>query len=421
MEPVVIVSACRTPIGRYGGSLKNVSVGELGAVALNGAVERAGIDPARVQEVAAGQAYQNGECANAARFALLAAGWPDHVPGITMDRRCCSGLDAILYGVMKIQTGNAEIVVAGGLDSMSQAELYLPGDIKWGLGGRVDPKWGFMPNGHGAMGMWGLPFYDRIQRARPMSQPISRYGELNSMMSWAENAAKAEGITRQAADEWSVRSHARAVAAWEAGIFAQEVVPVPLPAGKKGQPASLDQDETPRPGTTLDKLASLKPVYKDGVCTAGNSSSENDGASFLVLMSESQAKALGKTPLARFVSSGHAACDPTLTYPAVPASVNQALGKAGLTIGDIDLFEIQEAFAVQMLADAKLMGIAPEDYDRKINVNGSGISLGHPIGATGGMRLTTLLHQMQRQQARYGLITICGGGGQGIAAVFERV
>jgi acetyl-CoA C-acetyltransferase len=271
------------------------------------------------------------------------------------------------------------------------------------------------------MGMWGIPFYDRIQRARPMSQPISRYGELNSMMSWAENAAKAEGITRHAADEWAVRSHARAMAAWEAGVFAQEVVPVPLPVGKKGQPASLDRDETPRSDTTLEKLAALKPVYKDGVCTAGNSSSENDGASFLVLMAESQAKALGKTPLARFVSAGHAACDPTLTYPAVPASVKQALDKAGLTINDIDLFEIQEAFAVQMLADAKLMGIAPDDYDRKINVNGSGISLGHPIGATGAMRLTTLVHQMHRQPARYGLITICGGGGQGIAAVFEKV
>ncbi|MFZ5585228.1 MAG: thiolase family protein [Thermodesulfobacteriota bacterium] len=420
MEPVVVVSACRTPIGRYGGALKDVPVGELGAVALNAAVARAGIEPGLVEEVVAGQAYQNGECANAARYALLAAGWPDHVPGITLDRRCCSGLDAVLFGVMKIQTGNAEIVCAAGFDSMSQAELYLPGDIKWGLGGRVDPKFGFMPNGHGAMGIWGVPFFDRIQRARPMSQPISRYGELNSMMSWAENAAKAEGITRAAADQWAARSHARAVAAWEAGVFAQEVVPVPLKA-KKGQPALFERDETPRPDTTLDKLSALKPVYQDGVCTAGNSSSENDGAAALVLMAESKAQALGLTPLARFVSGAQAACDPTLTYPAVPAAVNKALAKAGLSIADIDLFEIQEAFAVQMLADAKLMGIAAADYDKKLNVNGSGISLGHPIGATGVMRLTTLLHQMRRQAARHGLITICGGGGQGIAAVFERM
>ena len=420
VENVVIAAGVRTPIGRYGGSLRQVPVYELGAVVLNEAARRAGIEPGQVDDVIVGQSYQNGECANAGRFALLAAGWPESVPALTLDRRCCSGLDAVLFGVMKIQTLNAEVVVAGGMESMSQVELYLPGDIKWGLGGRVDSKWGFMPSGHGALAMGGIPFYDRIQRARVMSQPIARYGELNSMMSWAENAAKAEGISRQAADGWSARSHARAIAAQQEGRFAHEIVPVPL-KGKQGEDVLFAVDETPRADATVDKLAKLKPVYPDGVCTAGNSSSENDGAAALVLVAESKARALGLNVVARFVAGANAACDPTLTYPAVDAAVRRALRRANLGIDDIDLFEIQEAFAVQLLVDAKLMGIKPDDYDRKINVNGSGISLGHPIGATGAMRLVTLLHQMGRQGARYGLITICGGGGQGIAAIFERI
>ncbi len=420
MENVVIAAGARTPIGRFGGALREVPVHELGALVLNAAVQRAGIEPGRVEDVIVGQSYQNGECANAGRFALLAAGWPESVPALTLDRRCCSGVDAVLFGAMKIQTGNAEVVVAAGMESMSRVELYLPGEIRWGLGGRVDPKWGFMPGGHGALAMWGIPFYDRIQRARVMSQPVARYGELNSMMSWAENAARAEGIGRTAADEWAARSHARAVAAQREGRFAEEIVPVPLKGGKAGE-ALFAADETPRPDTTVEKLARLKPVYPDGVCTAGNSSSENDGAAALVLASESKARELGLQILGRFVAGAHAACDPTLTYPAVPAAVEKALAKAGLGIEDIDLFEIQEAFAVQVLADAKLMGIRPADWDRKINVNGSGISLGHPIAATGVIRLVTLLHQMERQGARRGLITICGGGGQGIAAIFERV
>jgi acetyl-CoA C-acetyltransferase len=420
METVVIAAGARTPIGRFGGSLRQVPVYQLGALVLGAVIKRAGIGPELVDEVIMGQAYQNGECANAARFALLEAGWPESVTGITLDRRCCSGLDAVLWGAMKIQTGNADIMVVGGLESMSQAELYLPGDIRWGLGGRIDPKWGFMPSGHGALPMWGLPFYDRIQRARPMSQPIGRYGELNSMMTWAEAAARQEGISRQAADQWSVRSHARAVAAWTQGLFNDEVVAVPL-KGKKGEEILFSADETPRADTTLEKLSKLKPVYKDGVCTAGNSSSENDGAAALVLASERKAKELGLPILARFLAGANAACDPTLTYPAVDIAVRKALAKTGLGIGDIDLFEIQEAFAVQMLADAKLMGIPAQDYDAKLNVNGSGISLGHPIGATGAMRLITLLNQMRRQQARHGLLTICGGGGQGVAAVFQAV
>jgi len=419
MEDVVIVSGVRTPIGAYGGTLRDIPVYRLASAVLKEAAKRAGIDPAQVDDVIMGQSYQNGECANGARMALLDAGWPDSVPGLTLDRRCCSGLDAVFFGVMKIQTGNADIVVAGGMDSMSRAELYIPGEIKWGLGGKKDEKWGFMPKGHGALAMWGIPLYDRIQRARVMSQPIDRYGELNSMMTWAETAAKREGISREEADQWSLRSHQRAIAAIDSGKFAEEIVPVSIPQ-RKGDPIIFDTDETPRRETTLEKLAKLRAVYTDGVCTAGNSSSENDGASAVVLMSESKAAQIGVEPMAAFRSCAVAGSDPTLTYPAVPASVSKALDRAGITIDAVDLIEIQEAFAVQALADARLMGIAQADFDKKINVNGSGISLGHPIAATGTMRLVTLLHEMKRQNAKSGLETICGGGGLGICAIVER-
>ena len=418
MENVVIVSGARTPIGSYGGMLRDLHPAKFTGIVLDEVVKRARIEPARVDDVIMGQAYQNGECANGARMALLEAGWPDTVPGVTLDRRCCSGLDAIFWGVMKIQTGNADIIVAGGMDSMSQAELYVPGDIKWGLGGGMDKKWGFMPKGHGALSMWGIPFFDRIQRARVMSQPIDRYGELNSMMAWAETAAKNEKVTRLEADEWAFRSHQRAIAAMDKGFFGEEIVPVPVPR-RKGDPILFEKDETPRRDTTMEKLAKLRPVHPGGVCTAGNSSSENDGAAAVVLMSETRAKALGIEPMAIFRTCAVAGTDPTLTYPAVPASVNKALEKAGITIDQVDLIEIQEAFAVQTLADARLMGIPPNDFDSKINVNGSGVSLGHPIGATGAMRLITLLYEMRRRGSKFGLETICGGGGQGICAVME--
>jgi acetyl-CoA C-acetyltransferase len=419
LKNVVIVSGVRTPIGRYGGILKDVPVYKLASLVLNEAVKKAKIDPALVDDVIMAQSYQNGECANGARMALLEAGWPNEVPGITIDRRCCSGLDAIFFGVMKIQTDNADIIVAGGMDSMSQAELYVPGHIKWGLGGKVDEKWGFMPKGHGALSMWGIPVYDRIQRARVMSQPIDRFGELSSMMSWAEKAAKNEHISREEADEWAFRSQQKAIAALDEGKFSEEIAPVMIPQ-RKGDPLIFDTDETPRRDTTLEKLAKLRPVYSDGVCTAGNSSTENDGAAAVVLISEEKAKELGVKPMAYFGSCAVAGADPTLTYPAVPASVDKAVKKAGITIEQVDLIEIQEAFAVQALADARMMGIKEEDFDKKINVNGSGISLGHPIGATGTMRLVTLLHEMKRRDSRYGLETICGGGGLGIAAVVER-
>ncbi|MBN1473454.1 MAG: thiolase family protein [Syntrophaceae bacterium] len=420
MENVVILSCVRTPIGAYGGSLKDVPVYKLGAVVLQEAVKRVGLDPAAVDDVIMGSSYQNGECANGARMAVLEAGWPDTVPGVVLDRRCCSGLEAIFFGAMKIQTGNADIVIAGGMDSMSQAELYIPGDIKWGLGGKIHEKHGFMPKGHGALAMWGIPFYDRIQRARVMSQPIARYGELSSMMAWAETAAKKEKITREEADRWALRSHQRAIAAQDAGKFTEEIVPIPIGKDKSGQPIIFNVDEGPRKETTLEKLAKLKPVYADGICTAGNSSSENDGASVVLLASEKKAKELGLKPLVYFSSCAVAATDPTLTYPAVPASVQKALQKINVKINQIGLVEVQEAFAVQTIADARLSGINDKEMDEKVNINGSGISLGHPIGATGAMRLTTLINEMVRQNKRFGLETICGGGGQGICLIVER-
>jgi acetyl-CoA C-acetyltransferase len=420
MSDVLIISAVRTPIGSYLGAFRDIAAYDLGALVLNEVVNRAGIEPAIVDEVIMGQAYQSGEYVNIARMALLAAGWPVEVPGITFDRRCCSGLDSICFGAMKIMSGYADIVVAGGVESMSTAEFYIPGNfIKSGVGGKVDPKWGFMPRGHGSLAMWGLPIFDRIQRSRTMSQPVERFGELNSMMTWAEAAAKEEKITREAVDNWAFRSQKRACEAIDSGKFRDEIIPVRVPQ-KKGPELVIDTDEPPRRDTSPEKLAKLKNIYPDGVCTAGNSSTENDGAAALVLMSKERADALGIQPLGALTSFGVAAADPTLTYPAVPVSVNKALDKAGLKLEDMDLIEIQEAFAAQVLADAKLMGITEEDLEKKVNVNGSGISLGHPVGATGTMRLITMLHEMKRQNATYGLETICGGGGHGICAIVER-
>jgi len=320
---------------------------------------------------------------------------------------------------MKIQSGNAEIIVSGGVETMSSAEFYIPGNIRWGIGGQNDPKWGLMPRGHGSLSLWGIPLYDRIQRGRVMSQPIERFGELNSMMTWAETAAREEGITREEADKWSLRSHQKAVAAIDAGYFKEEIVPVMVPQRGKA-PLEFSVDETPRRDTTLEGLAKLPTIYPDGICTAGNSSTENDGAAALVLTTESKAKELGIEPIAFVKSFAVAGADPTLTYPAVPASVNKSLQKAGLTIEQIELIEIQEAFACQALADARLMGVTEEDQNTKVNVNGSGISLGHPIAATGAIRMVTLLHEIKRRNAKYGLETICGGGGLGIAAIVER-
>ncbi len=421
MKQVVIASAVRTPIGAYCGALRDVPVEKLAAAVLNESIKRCRVKEGEVEEVILGQSYANGEAANLARMALLEAGWPVEIPGFTLDRRCCSGIQSVWSASMMIQTGEAEIVVAAGADSMSRAEFYIPGEyIKWGLGGKIDRKWGFSPRGHGSIELWGIPLYDRLLRGRPMHQPIDRFGELNSMMTWAETAAKREGISREEADRWALRSHQRAIAAADSGKFKEEIVPVEVPQ-RKGSKLSVEADETPRRDTSLEQLANLKPIYGGGICTAGNSSSENDGAAAVVLMTPEKAKEHSIEPMAYLRSFAVAGADPTLTYPSVPVSVNKALSKAGLHIDEMDLIEIQEAFAAQTLADIKLMGINERDVDRKVNVNGSGISLGHPIGATGVMRLVTLVHEMVRRNSKFGLVTICGGGGQGICAVIERI
>lgn len=409
----MIISGVRTPVGRYMGALKEVAAYDLGALVLNEAVKRARVDPGKVDEVILGQSYQSGEYVNVARMSLLKAGWPDSIPGITLDRRCCTGLDVVCYAAMEIQTGNAEIVIAGGVESMSSAEFYMPGDIKWGIGGKKG-----MPRGHGDLSIWGIPFYDRIQRGRVMSQPEERYGILPSMMSWAETAAKEEGIRREECDQWALESHRKACAAIESGKFKEEIVPVPVPDAK-GKGGLVDRDENPRGDTTLEQLAKLKPVL-GGVCTAGNSSSENDGAAVCVATSEEMAKKLDVKPLAYVKAFAVAGADPRRTYQTVPIAVEKALKKANLRMDQIDLIEIQEAFAVQVLADLKMMNLTERDYPR-VNVNGSGISLGHPIACTGTRVLVTLLHEMKRRNSRYGLECICGGGGLGIAAIFERI
>jgi acetyl-CoA C-acetyltransferase len=395
------------------GALKDVAAYNLAVPILNRVVERAGISPEEVDEVIMGQSYQSGEYVNIARMALLTAGWPDSIPGITIDRRCCTGLDVVCLAALKIQCGQAEVVVAGGVESMSTAEFYVPGDIKWGIGGKKG-----MPRGHGDLSMWGIPFYDRIQRARVMSQPEARYGVLASMMSWAETAATEEAISREDCDRWALGSHQKACAAMEAGKFAGEIIPISVPQ-PKGEDVMVDRDEGPRADTTLEKLSRLRPVL-GGVCTAGNSSSENDGAAAVVVMSSEKAKELGVKPLGRLKSCAVVGDDPRKTYATVPRAVDKALKKAGLSLDQMELIEIQEAFAAQVLADLKQMEIAPEDYG-KVNVNGSGISLGHPIACTGTRVLVTLLQEMQRKNVRYALECICGGGGLGIAAVIESL
>jgi acetyl-CoA C-acetyltransferase len=407
-----IVSAVRTPIGNFGGSLRTVPAYDLAAVVLNEVVRRADLKPESVDIVIMGQNYQNGEYVNIARMGLLTAGWPVEIVGLTNDRRCPSGLDAICLASMAIETGNAAIAVAGGVESMSTAELYLKGDIRWGLGGTGD-----MPKGHGSLSTWGLPLYDRVLRGRMMNQPDKRFGILPSMMAWAETAAKEHAIPREEVDRWALLSNQRACAAIKSGTFKEEIIPVPAP-GAKGEPILFSQDERPRANTNIEGLAKLKPVM-GGVCTAGNSCGENDGASACVIMSGEKAKELQLEPLAYLKGFAFTGSDPRYAWRAATGAANKVLQKTGLSLKDMDLIEVHEAFAAQALANFRELGLTEKDYDR-INVNGSCVSLGHPLGATGARIVTTLTHEMRRRSARYGLIAMCGGGGMGVAAILER-
>ena len=412
MKEVVILSAARTPVGNFGGSLRTVPAYDLGVLVLNEALRRSNLEPDSVNMVIMGQNYQSGEYVNVARMSLLKAGWPVEIPALTMDRRCPSGFDAVCLAAMMVQTGNADIVVAGGVESMSTAEFYLTGDIRWSLGGVGD-----MPRGHGSLSTWDIPMYDRILRARVMSQPEERFGVLPTMMTWAETAAKEHGLSREEVDKWALLSNQRACAAIESGKFKDEIVSVPVPQ-RRGEPVLFSQDERPRSDTSLEALSKLRPVL-GGVCTAGNSSGENDGAAACAVTSEEKARELNIEPMAYVRSFAFSGADPRYAYKSVPDAINMALKKTGLTLDQIDLIEIHEAFAAQTLANFKELGITEKDYE-KVNVNGSCVALGHPVGATGARILTTLLYEMQRRSARYGLIAICGGGGMGVCGILEK-
>lgn len=400
MRRAAIVSPLRTPVGKFLGSLSSVSAGELGAVVIRALVERTGIDPGRIDDVVFAQGYGNAEAPAIGRWSALAAGLPISVPGYQLDRRCGSGLQAVIDAAMMVQTGTSDVVIAGGVESMSNVEHYTT-DIRKGV--RAG----------------NLTLHDRLSRGRAMSQPVERFGVISGMIETAENLAKDYGISREACDAYAVRSHQNATRAWEQGLFAKELVPVPVPQ-KRGDPVLFEKDEGFRPDATLESLAALKPL-EGGVVTAGNASQQNDAGAACLVVAEEKLEELGLEPMAWFHSWAAAGCDPSrMGIGPVPA-VERLFARNGLGWNDIDLVELNEAFAPQVLAVLRGWGWSDDDSRMDmLNVNGSGISLGHPIGATGGRILANLVHELHRRQGRYGLETMCIGGGQGIAAIFER-
>ena len=400
LRRAAIVSPIRTAVGKFGGSLSSLTAGQLGASILKALVERTGIDPRQVDDVVFAQGYGNGEAPAIGHWAWLAAGLPIEVPGYQLDRRCGSGLQAVIDAAMMVQTGVSDLVVAGGCESMSNVEHYTT-DIRRGVR------------------MGNLTIHDRLTRGRLMSQPVERFGVISGMIETAENLAKDYGISREAADAYAVRSHQRAAAAWDKGLFADELVPVAVPQ-KKGEAVVFDHDEGYRVDATLESLGRLKSL-EGGVVTAGNASQQNDAAAACLVVAEDKLDELGLEPIAWFHSWAAAGCDPSrMGIGPVPA-VERLFARTGLAWDDIDLVELNEAFAPQVLAVLKGWGWADDDSRHDIlNVNGSGISLGHPIGATGGRILANLTRELQRRVGKYGLETMCIGGGQGIAAVFER-
>ncbi len=400
LRRAAIVAPIRTPVGKFGGALSGLTAGQLGAVILKALVERTKIDPARVDDVVFAQGYGSGEAPCIAHWSWLAADLPLEVPGYQLDRRCGSGLQAIVNAAMMVQTGASDVVVAGGVESMSNVEHYTT-DVRKGV--RAG----------------SLTLHDRLTRGRVMSQPVERFGVITGMIETAENLAKDYGITREQADAYAVRSHQRATAAWASGLFADELVPVPVPQ-KKGDPVLFDHDEGYRPDASLETLGKLRAL-EGGVVTAGNASQQNDAAAACLVVAEDKLAELGLEPIAWFHSWAAAGCDPSrMGIGPVPA-VERLFARTGLGWSDIDLVELNEAFAPQVLAVLKGWGWSEDDSrNDMLNVNGSGISLGHPIGATGGRILANLTRELVRRGGRYGLETMCIGGGQGIAAVFER-
>jgi len=396
MRRAAIVSPIRTPVGKFLGALAPMTAGDLGATILRALVERTGIDPGRIDDVVFAQGYGNGEAPCIARWSALAADLPITVPGYQLDRRCGSGLQAVIDAAMMVQTGAADVVVAGGVESMSNAEYYTT-DMR------------------GGARAGSVTLHDRLARGRVMSQPISRFGVISGMIETADNLARDYQISREECDQYAAASHQRAAAAWAAGKFDDELVPVAVPQ-KRGEPVVFAKDEGVRADATAESLGALKAIEKGGVVTAGNASQQNDAAAACLVVAEEKLAALNLDPMGWFVSWAAAGCEPSrMGIGPVPA-VARLFSRTGMSWDDIDLVELNEAFAPQVLAVLK--GWGWDDRDR-LNVNGSGISLGHPIGATGGRILANLLRELKRRDGKYGLETMCIGGGQGIAAVFE--
>ena len=392
MTEAVIVAAVRTPIGSFGGSLKDISAVDLGSLVIKDAIERAGLEPEQVDEVIMGNVLGAGLGQNVARQMSVHAGVPVTVPAFTINKVCGSGLKAVQLAVQAVLCGDAEVVVAGGAENMSQAPYILP-----------NQRWGSR--------MGNATVVDTMLR-----DGLTDGFEDYHMGITAENVAEQYGITREDQDSFALQSQKRAVAAVEAGRFKEEIVPVEIPQ-RRGEPLVFDTDEFPRKDVSLEGLSKLRPAFqKDGSVTAGNSSGINDGAAAVVVMSAEKAKELGVSVLATIKSYASAGLDPKVMGCGPIYASRKALEKAGLTVADLDLVESNEAFAAQACAVAKELNLDLE----KVNVNGGAISLGHPIGASGCRILVTLLHEMQKRDAKRGLATLCIGGGMGIALIVER-
>jgi len=402
MSEVVICEPVRTPIGRYGGSLKALTAAELGEIALRGLLGRTGLDPAAVDDVILGHCYPNSEAPAIGRVVALNAGLPVTVPGMQVDRRCGSGLQSVLQAAMQVSSGAHQLVIAGGAESMSNVPFYSA-EMRWGVRGS------------------GVMLHDALARGR-VTAGGRDYPVPGGMLETAENLRREYGIGRDEQDQLALVSHQRAVAAQRSGVFAEEIVPVTVKT-RRGEEV-VEVDEHPRADASLEALAKLRPVLgqqdPEATVTAGNASGQNDAAAVCAVTSAERASSLGLRPLVRLVAWAVSGVPPkTMGIGPVPAS-RAALERAGLKLSDMDLIELNEAFAAQVLAVTREWGFGAADFER-LNVHGSGISLGHPVGATGTRILTTLAREMHRRQARYGLETMCIGGGQGLAAVFERV
>ena len=398
----VICEPVRTPIGRYGGMFKSQTAVDLGVAALTGLLDRAGVPPDSVHDVILGHCYPSSEAPAIGRVVALDAGLPVTVPGMQVDRRCGSGLQAVIQACLQVSAGDNDVVVAGGAESMSNVAFYST-DMRWG-GARS-----------------GVRVHDGLARGRTTAGG-RHYPVPGGMLETAENLRREYSISRQEQDELAVASHQRAVAAQKDGILAEEIIPVTVRSRRVEE--LIDTDEHPRADTTVESLSKLKPVLLDhdpeATVTAGNASGQNDAASMCLVTTPEKADELRLTPLVRLVSWGVAAVPPNVMGIGPVPATTVALAKAGLQLSDIDIIELNEAFAAQALAVMREWHFGADDRERT-NVHGSGISLGHPVGATGGRMLATLARELHRRDARYGLETMCIGGGQGLAAIFERV